>query len=259
MGLLQDITRRKRAEERIRESERRFHLLIESIPHLVWSFRTNGTLAYWNQRFADYTGLTEEELKQGAWSAVHPDDVPQLQQAWRSAWAHDAPFEMEYRMRRRDGSYRRFVCRGEPVPDSHGRMVEWFGTCTDVEDRRLAQEDLHKAHLELAHITRLTTMGELAASIAHEINQPLGAIVNNANVALRIAGTEEAASDEELRDVLSDIVDDASRASAIIARLRELVQRVAPSREPLQLNDLVREVLALAQPRVDGTAGHRPP
>jgi PAS domain S-box-containing protein len=250
MGLLQDITRRKRAEERIQESERRFHLLIESIPHLVWSFRTNGTLAYWNQRFADYTGLTEEELKQGAWSAVHPDDVPQLEQAWRSAWAHDAPFEMEYRLRRRDGSYRRFVCRGEPVSDSYGRMVEWFGTCTDVEERRLAQEDLHKAHLELAHITRLTAMGELAASIAHEINQPLGAIVNNANVGLRIAGTKKAASHEELRDVLSDIVDDASRGSAIITRLRELVQRGVPSRELLQPDDVVRKVLALAKPEL---------
>lgn len=250
IGLLQDITRRKRAEERIEESERRFHLLIESIPHLVWSFRTNGTLAYWNQRFADYTGLSEEELKQGAWNAVHPDDLPQLQQAWRSAWAHETSFEMEYRLRRRDGSYRRFVCRGEPVSDSYGRMVEWFGTCTDVEDRRLAHEDLRKAHLELAHVTRLTTMGELAASIAHEINQPLGAIVNNANVALRIAGTEEGASGGELRSVLSDIIYDASRGSAIIARLRELVQRVAPSRQLLQLNALVREVLALAEPEL---------
>lgn len=247
IGLLQDITRRKRAEERIQESERRFHLLIESIPHLVWSFRTNGTLAYWNQRFADYTGLTEEELKQGAWSAVHADDVPQLQQAWRSAWAHDAPFETEYRLRGRDGSYRRFVCRGEPVPDSNGRMVEWFGTSTDVEDRRLAGEDLNKAQLELAHVTRLMTMGELAAAIAHEINQPLGAIVNNANIALRIPGPEEAAADEGLRDVLSEIIDDATRASAIIARLRGLMQRVAPSRVPLEVNDLVRVVLALAR------------
>jgi C4-dicarboxylate-specific signal transduction histidine kinase len=154
---------------------------------------------------------------------------------------------MEHRIRRHDGAYRRFVSRGEPVPDPYGRTVEWFGTCTDVEDRRLAEEDLHKAHLELAHITRLTTMGELAASIAHEINQPLGAIVNNANVALRIADKEEAASDAELRDVLFDIIDDASRGSAIVARLRELVQRVAPSKEPLQLNDLVGEVLALAE------------
>lgn len=248
--LLRDITRRKRAEQGLQESERRFHLLVESIPHLVWSFRTNGTLAYWNQRFADYTGLSEEELKQGAWNAVHPDDVPRLQQAWRGAWAHDAPFEMEYRLRRRDGSYRRFVGRGEPVPDSYGRMVEWFGTSTDVEDRRQAAEDLCKAHMELADMMRLTSMGELAASIAHEINQPLGAIVNNANVALRLAGTEEAALNEKLRDVLSDIVDDARRASAIIARQRELVQRIAPSREPLPLHDLVREVLALAQPEL---------
>jgi C4-dicarboxylate-specific signal transduction histidine kinase len=127
-------------------------------------------------------------------------------------------------------------------------MVEWFGTSTDVEDRRLAGEDLLKAQLQLAHITRLTTMGELAAAIAHEINQPLGAIVNNVHVALRIAGSEEgAASDTELRGVLSDVIDDASRASAIIARLRELVQRVAPSREPLQVSDLVRQVLALVQ------------
>ena len=112
VGLVQDITRRKRAEERIQESERRFHLLIESVPHLVWSFRTNGTLAYWNQRFADYTGLTREELKQGAWTAVHPDDVPRVQEAWRSAGPMTRHFETEYRMRRRDGSYRRLSAAG---------------------------------------------------------------------------------------------------------------------------------------------------
>jgi C4-dicarboxylate-specific signal transduction histidine kinase len=154
---------------------------------------------------------------------------------------------VEQRIRGRDGRYRRFVCRADPISDSQGRFIEWFGTSTDVEERRQAQEELQHAQSELVRVTRLTSLGELAAGIAHEVNQPLGAIVNNANVSLQLVNAETAAAREELRDVLSDIVNDANRASAIITRMRGLMKQVPPVKEPLQLTGVVREVLALAE------------
>lgn len=245
--LAQDITDRKRAQETVLVSEQRFHRLLESIPHHVWTFHEDGTMGYWNQRIADYTGLTDEQLKQGGWEGIHPDDVARVREAWRKSWAERAPYEQEQRIRGRDGSYRRFICRALPVPDAYGRCLEWFGTSTDVEDRRHAQEQLHNAQSQLLRVTRLTTMGELAAAIAHQINQPLGAIVNNANVALRLAGAETVQAGEELRRVLSDVVNDANRASAIITRMRGLMKQAAPSSESLHLYDLIREVLAFAE------------
>ena len=113
--------------------------------------------------------------------------MDRVEAAWEKAWAQGTRYEMEQRIRGRDGRYRRFVCRGIAVKDAQGRPVEWFGTETDVEDRRQGEEALHKAQVELSHVTRVMTMGELAASIAHEMNQPLGAIVNNANVCFRLA------------------------------------------------------------------------
>jgi C4-dicarboxylate-specific signal transduction histidine kinase len=128
-----------------------------------------------------------------------------------------------------------------------GGSVEYFvGLVLDTSERKQAEEALQKLQAELAHVARATTMGELAATIAHELNQPLGAIVNNSNVALKIAA-KESEGQGELSEVLSDLVRDAERASAIIARIRRSMERRTPGREPLQINDLVRDVLALAR------------
>ena len=246
VGLVLDTTERKRAEEKLGESERRFRLLAESIPHHVWSFRPDGSCGYWNQRLIDYTGLTGEELGSGGGrAALHPDDVERVEAAWEKAWAQGTRYEMEQRMRGRDGRYRRFMCRAQASRDAQGRPIEWFGTNTDVEERRQAEEALHKAQVDLAHLTRVTTMGELAASIAHEMNQPLGAIVNNGNVCLRLLSQTSSRNDEAL-EALSDIVNDANRASAIIGRIRAMTQRTLPEETSLQLRDVIADVLALA-------------
>ena len=97
------------------ENVRRFRLRIESIPHHVWSIRTDGSLGYWNQRLVDYTGLTEEELRTGGWAALHPGEVERVKAAWEKTFANGTTYEMERRVRRRDGQYRRFVCRAVPV------------------------------------------------------------------------------------------------------------------------------------------------
>jgi two-component system sensor kinase FixL len=111
------------------------------------------------------------------------------------------------------------MCRAQASRDAQGRPIEWFGTNTDGEERRQVEEALHKAQVDLAHLTRVTTMGELAASIAHEMNQPLGAIVNNGNVCLRLLSQSSSRNDEAI-EALSDMVNDANRASAIIGRIR---------------------------------------
>ena len=246
VGLVLDTTERKRAEEKLGESERRFRLLAESIPHHVWSFRPDGSCGYWNQRLIGYTGLTEEELGSDGWPALHPDDVARVKSAWEKARTHGTAYEMEQRMRGRDGRYRRFMCRAQASRDAQGGPIEWFGTNTDVEERRQAEEALYKAQVDLAHLTRVTTMGELAASIAHEMNQPLGAIVNNGNVCLRLLSQASSRNDEAL-EVLSDIVNDANRASAIIGRIRAMTQRTLPEQTSLQLRDVIADVLALAR------------
>ena len=244
-GVVMDVTERRDGEAKLAESERRFRQLAESIPHHVWSFRPDSSsVGYCNQRLIDYTGLTPEEIKTAGWAALHPDDVERVKAAWEKAWANGGDYQMEQRVRGRDGRYRRFVCRGVAVKDEQGRPIEWFGTDTDVEERRRAEEALHKSQAELAHVSRMTMMGELAASIAHEINQPLGAIVNNSNACLGLFN--RSAPQREVREALSDIVSDANRASAIIARIRALYKRTPPEKTSLTIEHVIADVLTLA-------------
>ena len=249
VGTTIDMTERKRAEDELRESERRFRLRAESIPHHVWSYLPDGSLGYYNQQLADYVGLTREELQQGGWAALHPNDVEHVETAWREAWFQGMPYEVEQRVRGRDGQYRRFVCRAMPVHDAQGNVVEWYGTNTDVEERRLAEEALQKAHAELAHLTRVMTLGELTASIAHEVSQPLGAAITNGSACLRWLA-RETPDLEEARAAVERMIRDANRASDVMRRIRTLVKKTDMQKARLQINDIVHEVISLVQREV---------
>jgi C4-dicarboxylate-specific signal transduction histidine kinase len=165
---------------------------------------------------------------------------------WNRVSAEKKAFEMELRLRRKDGEYRRFFIQGAPFLADAGELMQWFGTNTDIEDRHQAEGALRKAQAELTHVTRVTTVGELAASIAHEVNQPLGAIVNNGTVCLRHLAESAHDCPTEVQEALTDIVSDANRASAIIARVRAMTKRSAPENESLQLKEIVADNLALA-------------
>ena len=177
-------------------------------------------------------------------SVIHPEDRSKFEDEWHAALVAGETFDVEARLRRADGQYRQFLLRGVPLRDELGKIIKWYGTSTDIEERKRTEEALQEAHARLAHITRVMAMGELAAAIAHEVNQPLAAIVTNANFCLRQLANATP-NLEKLREAIAEIANDGTRASAVISRIRALLQRGAPERVELDINQLIQEVNVL--------------
>lgn len=247
LSLVRDVTERKAAEQAVRESEERYRALIEVSPQSVWIAAPDGGMTYFNQFMSDYSGFAAEELLGHTWldEAVLPEHRDSVREAWHHSIATGTEVNLEARLRRADGEYRWHVCRGRPIRDADGAIVRWVGVAFDVHDRRMAEEALQQAREALMHVTRVATVGEVTGSFAHELNQPLAAIVNNANACLAMlpsAGPELV----DVREALDDIIGDAERAAAIIERVRALVKRTVSERVPVRVADVVADVVKLA-------------
>jgi PAS domain S-box-containing protein len=365
----------QKAFNEIKKSEDRLRLVIDTIPTLVWRAGPEGVPDFLNQPALDYTGLSPDQIAVGWPRAFHPEDKKGMLQKWSAIRESGMPGELEARLRRFDGEYRWFLFRAEPLRDESGNIVKWYGSSTDIEDRKRAEEALreseqrfrdyaetgsdwlwetapdhrvlsvsepvsaigfkpsgligvarwdfaadagsepekwrqHRATLEahqpfrdfeytldragspryvrvsgkpffdakgsflgyrgtgtditaairadhaeqalreaqaeLAHITRLTTLGELTASIAHEVNQPLAAIVSNAEACLGWLGRETPDLNAARRSV-EWVIEDSIRASEVIRRVRALANNTDTEKVPLDVNDVVREVVTLMQ------------
>ncbi len=164
------------------------------------------------------------------------------------AVAEGHPFESEVRLRRAaDGQYRWFLIRVTPLRDEAGNVVKWYGFISDIEDRKRAEQErerLRKLEAELAHMNRVSIMGELTASIAHEINQPLTVIVSNANACARMLSTASPDFDE-VRFAIGDISDYGRRASEVLARIRGQLKKSTSAKSSLNIGDVIVEVLPL--------------
>jgi len=236
-GTNTDIEDRKEADGRLR-------LVIDTLPALVWSKLPDGSADFLNKRFREYTGLSEEEGLGWGWmkNAFHPED--RAEEEWRAAFAAGEPFEKEARLRREDSSYRWFLLRAVPLRDETGNVIKWYGSTTDIEDRKRAEEALLEAQHKLALVARIQAMAELAATIAHEVNQPLTAIVTNASFSLRQLGGSTPNFDE-VRTAITEIVNDGTRASAVISRIRGLLVKGTSRRVDLDINRTIRDVIVL--------------
>jgi PAS domain S-box-containing protein len=362
----------EKAFDEIKKSEDRLRLVIDTIPTLVWRARPDGVPDFLNQPALDYTGLSLDQAETGWPRAFHPDDKKGMLVKWSAIRASGMPGELEARLRRFDGEYRWFLFRGVPLRDEHGNIVKWYGSSTDIEDRKRAEEELrrseaklveaqrvsqtgsfvwnvstgervgskeffrilgydqpgsvtfemvlqrahpddrarveqaidratrcgrdldyehrllmpdgsikyvhvvahavrdqadqlefigavvdvtatkqaeenlHKAQTELAHVTRVTTLGELTASIAHEVNQPLAAAVANAEACLRWLDRETPDLAAARRSVEA-VINDSCRASEVIRRVRALAKKSDIEKMPLDVNDVIREAIVLVQ------------
>src|SRR2546427_5512277 len=176
---------------------------------------------------------------------VHPEDRALVQRTIDRASRDGKDFDYEYRLLMPDGSVKHVHVVAHPVRD-HGDQLEFIGALMDVTAAKQAEEELHKTQTELAHVTRVTTLGELSASIAHEVNQPLAAVVTNPEACVRWLDRETPDLDEA-RYAVKQIINDGHRAGEVIRRVRALVNKVNIQKAPLEVNDVVNEVVALVQ------------
>jgi PAS domain S-box-containing protein len=243
--LITDIGDQKHAEEALRESAHESALIVDSIPGLIAVLNASGEIERVSQPVLDYLGRPREELSQWAVDdTIHPDDRPGYLQALERSFAAGAPFEFEARIRRFDGVYRWFNVRGLPLRDLQGRIVRWYFLLAEADDRKRAEEALRQAQSDLARINRVTTMGELAASLAHELSQPISGAMTNANTCLRKLGHDTPDLDG-VRTTVTRIGRDVQRASDVIGRIRSQFEKAALNREGLDLNEIIRETMAL--------------
>ncbi|HTJ91444.1 MAG TPA: ATP-binding protein [Acidocella sp.] len=233
-------------------TEVKFRYLMDTAPVMIWVAGTDNLCTFFNEPWLTFTGRTmEQELGNGWWEGVHPDDVARCHDIYPSHIDHREPFRIEYRLRRADGEYRWLLDNGAPRFDTDGTFLGYIGSCIDITDRKRAETEARESEqryrevqMELAHANRVATTGLLTASITHEVNQPIAAAVINANAALNWLSAQPPAL-EEARQALIRIVRDANRAGDVIGRIRALIKKTPPRKDEVAINDAILEVVAL--------------
>ena len=231
---------------RLRRQERKLRDVIETIPTFAWTALPDGSVDFVNRHWQEYTGLSTERTVGSGWrEAAHPEDLQRNVEKWRESLATGMPFEDEVRYRRAaDGQYRWFLSRAVPLRDARGKILKWYGTSADIQDRKRAEEEREKLRAELAHVNRVSILGELAASVSHELKQPIAAAMTNAKTCMRWLKREQPDVDQAL-EATNRIVNDGTRATQIIERLRSLYKKCAPQRELVEVNEIIHEMVKL--------------
>ncbi len=232
--ILMDISERKRAEEALRESESRFRELANAMPQLVWMADADGAVTFVSRQWREQLGIPEEAALGWGWPRVlHPDDRARVEAAWRDCVECGEPFRVECRIRAAGGEYRWHLMRGVSVCDEQQRITGWYGTCTDIDDTKRAEERLRQ-------VQKLQSVGLLAGGIAHDFNNLLTGILGNASL---LASEVTPAQAERVREV----VNSAERAAHLIRQLlayagksQLIVREIDVARAVNELADLVR-------------------
>jgi two-component system, LuxR family, sensor kinase FixL len=238
-----EIAERKRGEEALRERAN----LLDLTHDTVFARDINDVITFWNRGAEELYGWTRDEavgqVSHHLTQTIFPAPLEEITAKLNST----GRWEDELIHTRRDGTQVVVMSRWALQLDERGKPMAVLETNNDITERKQAEEALHKAQAELAHVTRVATLGEMTASIAHEINQPLGAVVNNASACLRWLA---ASNQEEARQSAALIIADAHRASEIIGRIRALVKKSPPRKDWLDINETILEVTALARSEV---------
>jgi PAS domain S-box-containing protein len=255
-GTTTDIDDQKRAEEALRASEQRLRRLLDTVPALIWSANADGAISYINPPLMTWYGLAvgleaaaKGQLDESINEAVHADDRAKFLAALTHSFATGEPFAIRVRQRRADGVYRWTDNKADPLRDQSGRIMQWYGVTLDIDDEIKAQEALRLSQERLARTSRAASLSELSVSIAHEINQPLGAVVANAHAFQRWLSAAPPNFDRA-KGTAEKIIRNANAASEVISRIRALFTQTEQVRNPVDVNTVITEVSDLLADRL---------
>jgi len=248
VGAVMDVTSTKQSEMKLRESEA-YLAEAQRLSHTgSWAWNpTTGENRYWSDECFRLLGFDPADgmpPRERFIQHIHPEDRPIVAEELERATRERGEYEVDYRIIHPGGEIRHIHAVGHPILDPSGDLSEIVGTAIDVTERKQAEEErerLRQAQADLAHANRVTTMGELTASVAHEVNQPIAASLTNARTCLRwLAG--DTPNVEEAREAAMRIVRDQTRAAEIISRIRLLFKKGTPQRELVDINEIIREI-----------------
>ena len=241
-GVSRDVTKRKIAEEELRESEERFRTVANAAPVMIWMSGPDKLCTFFNKGWLDFTGRSpEQELGNGWAEGVHREDIDRCHDVYQNSFNARESFTMEYRLRRSDGEYRWLLDSGTPRFASDGAFLGYIGSCIDITERKAAEEEARRRREQVELLGRVSLLGEMTASLAHELDQPLAAILSNATAAMQYL--EQGKLDpEQLQEILTDVVGDGRRAHDIMHNVRSAIKKGSAIRGRINLNDVVKAV-----------------
>ncbi|HMG84176.1 MAG TPA: PAS domain-containing protein [Terracidiphilus sp.] len=246
-GILFDVNALKETESALQMREHELLGIIETIPSMLWSTSPTGELTHISQRLLEYYGAPFEEVVNRWWERfLHPDDREETAKAVARAFGSGELYNVIHRLRRADGEYRWHHSMGEPLRDPHGEIIQWYGLATDIDERKRAEDHLRETRIKLAKASRLATVAELAASIAHELNQPLMSMLANAQAAKRWLNADPSNA-TEVNLSIGRIIRDARAADETMRHIRALFKQESFVKKDVKIPDLLNEVVRIVQ------------
>jgi PAS domain S-box-containing protein len=234
------------------EIDARFREVMDAAPVMIWMSGTDKGCVWFNRPWLTFTGRSlAQEIGNGWSEGVHRDDFERCIEVYISHFDARKDFRMQYRLRRHDGTYRWIDDTGIPRFAPDGAFLGYIGSCIDIQEHREMQSELRRHLLENAELNRQADAAMLAGAIAHEINQPLTAIVSNSSAGLRWLD-RDSPNIERAKATLNNIVQAGQRAGEIIESLWAISKKENRIRVPLNLNGLIREVLSFAETDLQG-------
>ena len=246
-GIHTDIDALKEVEQELQAREHQLQGIIDTLPSMSWSASPDGEISHINRRVLEYSGLSLEDFRNLGWEKyLHPDDFEETTKTYFRSIQTGESISAIHRLRRADGEYRWHHARGEPLRDPEGKIIQWYGLSIDIDERKRAEDRLRLTRAKLNRTSRIATVAELSASIAHELNQPLMAVLANAQASKRWLAAAPPNIEEAVISI-DRVIRDSRGADQTMQRIRALFRRDAIEKKEASLFEILNEAVRLVQ------------